>query len=445
MRTWNPSLMSSPPRVAVIASALLVLLATLVSPAAGHDHLDIHCPGKDSGAPDGAINEPSGEVTVDGVTATWGGDPGSVEFENTNEQPATVTWCAKGGTDFADDGSMNLGEQTTTLAPGEEWESDDFGTEISYFVVYDVELDEGPAPVDITLVKEWFDVDGAATDAPDADWGVEMTTSPGGDVVASVPGDDATATLAFTYDADATGWVPAAYDVTETALPEGWEEVPCDTVDAVNEAEVTGTGTGFTADADGDHLVCNQEAVEDEPETFSLTIGKVWLDLDDNVIDEPDDVEWTVELLVGDDTVASLPGDDDTYTTTDPIDGYTVTETVSGYEVVDCPDGVLTETGAGADGVGGFDGDADGLHLVCNAPDVDVLPIVIEQPDDDPEPTTTTDEVEVLAEVVTAETSTLPRTGVETLALALLGSGLLALGAAAVAGTRRREVTARWW
>ena len=445
MRTSNPSLISSPPRVAVIASALVVLLATLVTPAAGHDHLDIHCPGEDSGAPDGAIEESSGEDTVDGVIATWGGDPGSVEFENTNDVPATITWCAKGGDDFDGDGSMNLGEQTTTLAPGEEWASDDFGTEISYFVVYDVELDEGPDPVDITLVKEWFDADGAATDAPDTDWGVEMASSPDGEVVASVPGDDHTATFPSTYDLDTADWVSAAYDVTETALPEGWEEVPCEEVDTTTEAVATGTGTDFEADADGVHLVCNQEIAEEEPETFSLTIGKVWLDGDGEVTDEPDDVDWTVELLIDDDTVASLPGDDDTYTTTDLIDGYTVTETVSGYEVVDCPAEVLTGTGAGADGTGDFEGDADGLHLVCNAPDVDVLPIVIEQPDDDPEPTPTTDEVEVLAEVVTAETSTLPRTGLETLALALLGSGLLALGAAAVAGSRRREVTARWW
>lgn len=353
---------------------------------------------------------------------------------NTNELPATVVWCAKGGTDFADDGTMNLGEVSTLLAPGQTIVAGPFGTEISYLVVYDVTLDPGPDPVDITLVKEWFDPEGAPATAPEDGWGVEMTS--GEMVLASVPGDDDTATFGWTYDAESATWVPGSYDVTETGLPEGFEEVDCAEVSDTT-ATATGTGTAFAAAAGGLHLVCNQELPDDvEPEVFELTIAKVWLDDEGTVIEEPEDVDWAVTLTIDDEVVASLPGEDDTHTSTEPIDGYSVEEDLPlGWEVVDCPEDVLADAGAGADGTGEFEGDADGLHLVCNAADVDVLPIVIPTPDDDGDDDA---EVEVLAEVV-SRSSTLPATGGPVTGLLPLALVLLAMGVSLVLNTRRHR------
>jgi hypothetical protein len=86
------------------------------------------------------IESKSGTYTLNGVTAEWSGDPGMLQVKNSNDTIATITWCAKGGKNFAKDGSMSVGKTVTTLNPNEEAKVR-FGTEVSYFIVYSVETD----------------------------------------------------------------------------------------------------------------------------------------------------------------------------------------------------------------------------------------------------------------------------------------------------------------
>jgi hypothetical protein len=196
------------------------------------DQEEQHCPGSDHGAPSGAIEGASGTTTVEGITVTWSGDPGVVTFTNTTELDATVIWCAKGGTDFAADGSKTLGVQSTEVpADGLPVTEGPFGTEISYLVVYDVEFHEPPPPEPITieLVKRWFDVDGAPVDVPPGvDWGLELYVGADTEPSLTLPGDAATVDLDLLTGPD--GPAPARYGVQEAPAPEGWEAVHCDTV-----------------------------------------------------------------------------------------------------------------------------------------------------------------------------------------------------------------------
>jgi hypothetical protein len=98
---------------------------------------DQQCPDKDN---PGKVESSTGSVTVDGVNATWTGDPGHVTFTNANTTDATITWCAKGGTDFY--GSDKVTDQQSTLVMPGTPVTVNFGTEVSYFIVYSVDVDE---------------------------------------------------------------------------------------------------------------------------------------------------------------------------------------------------------------------------------------------------------------------------------------------------------------
>lgn len=100
-----------------------------------------HCPDKDN---PNKVESASGSQTVNGVNVVWGGDPGSLTLTNTNTTEATVMWCAKGGKDFYQN-SKTTGEQTTVLDASEA-NAFNFGTEISYLIVYKVTVEEPEQP-----------------------------------------------------------------------------------------------------------------------------------------------------------------------------------------------------------------------------------------------------------------------------------------------------------
>jgi hypothetical protein len=442
--------------------------------------LEQHCPGSEHGAPPGAIEGASGTTTVEGIIVTWGGDPGVVTFTNPTELDATVSWCAKGGTDFAADGSKTLGVQFTEVpADGLPVQEGPFGTEISYLVVYDVEFHEPPPPPDepitIELVKRWFDVDGAPVETPSGvDWGLELYVGADTEPSVTLPGDDATVELDLLTGPD--GPAPARYGVQEAPAPEGWEAVHCDTVQVgdltwVNEGTsamlvASGADSGaFGAMESGIHLVCNQQLEEEEPpapEPVTIGLTKVWLD-EDGAVEEAPDAPFAVTLQAAETVLVTVDETTPATVSTELPAGssYVVAEPTlpEGWELADCPAGLELE-GIVATGVGTFTASAvegaSGLHVVCNQPIVEVLPTEpIEKPEPPAPPTPTERPTPVVtptvrpaapaAEVlgVTLERAALPKTGAGLAGLA--GFAVLATlaGGATLALTRERRRTLR--
>lgn len=434
---------------------------------------DHHCPGGGNGAPRGAINRSDGERTLEpGLTVTWGGDPGSVTFANTTDRDATVTWCAKGGNNFANGGKA-LGSLETDVPAGGEVTEGPYGTEISYIVFYGVEFHEPPEPdsVEITLQKAWFDLDGVLLDgAPDVDWGLSMEVGVDAEVVATLPDGNPTATLELLDG----GTAAARYGVQETPAPAGWEAVSCNTVGSgdlswVNEGTsellvASGADSGaFGAFDSGVHLVCNQQVEEpDEPDVVTIGLAKLWLDADGEILDEAPDVDYAVTMSIQDTVLATVdPSTPAEAASTEVEVGteYLVAEPTlpDGWREAECPAGIYGADDVIADGTGIFVATGSGRHVVCNEPIVEVLPEIVVPPDvpETPEVVEVEPEVEVIPEVVevtvrpeTDEVTTqvlgvvreraLPRTGVNLLLLTGLAGGLMLLGMTGLTSTRRR-------
>jgi hypothetical protein len=337
-----------------------------------------------------------------------------------------------------------------------------------------------PDTVTIELVKQWFDVDGEPTDDPDVEWGIHLyTTRPDGSdqTVASLPGENNAAVFAF----DDEGY-PARYGVVESPVPQGWKTVPCEGLSDESE-NVVATDTSaiqaeraqdgsFPATDSGAHLVCNQQLPPVppvvrpprpvEPETVSLGLTKVWLDPDGEVLTERPDADFEVTLSVDGEVLASVDQDR-------PTDGiwlelevdttYVIAEPTlpAGWRTVTCPADIAAD-GAVSHGLGTFTV-LEGQHMVCNQAEVEVAPIIIEQPDPEPtvEPIRETEPIHVtlpipvtvpisVAEPETSELSAvrgevvevqLPRTGLDAMLLTLIALLLSAAGLTAVVATRR--------
>ena len=203
------------------------------------------------------------------------------------------------------------------------------------------------------------------------------------------------------HDADSTSWAITG-DVTDSG-----DGLVTDSFDVDPGETVTVT---FTNTFDPD----------DPPGTATSSVDvefvKVWFDADGEETDGPSS-GWAVTITehADDDTLrATLQG-----TTTSAersfVEGrdYTVAEDElpAGWDEVGCGDVNLTSVDAGdivATGTGTESADADGVHVVCNQAEVEVLAEVLEE------------EVEVLDE--------LPRTGLPTTLLSLFGLLGIALG-----------------
>ncbi|MBA4169898.1 MAG: hypothetical protein H0X68_05775, partial [Chloroflexi bacterium] len=135
-------------RTVLALGAILSLLLALFGAAAARPGTVLaagdHCPSDTNGAPSGAVNGAEGDESEQDVSITYSGDPGVVTLTNNNDTDATVVFCAKGGNEFEGD-NKNSGEITATLAP-DETQTFEFGTEISYFVLYSVTVDQPEEP-----------------------------------------------------------------------------------------------------------------------------------------------------------------------------------------------------------------------------------------------------------------------------------------------------------
>jgi hypothetical protein len=307
--------------------------------------------------------------------------------------------------------------------------------------------DEEPELIPVGLYKMWLDADGEVIleDTPDADFTLTLSV-----------GDDILATLDQDVDPP-WAWADlepgSTYTVAETNLADGWETVDCPELDPelTGAGEHSGVGTFDLTDG-GRHFVCNQEMAELPPAVFTLALQKVWLDADGDELDVAPDEEFEVVMFIDDEE--ALVVDETTeghrdviemeYGTPYEVDEPTLPE---GWELVTCPAQLLeTDELAVAHGVGDdFVADEAGVHYVCNQeiPD-EVLPVVIppeEEKEEEPKVEPKVEEkkvdeepeVEVLAEV---KQRTLPRTGADAGALALLAAGMLMIGAATLASTK---------
>ena len=117
-----------------------------------------------------------------------------------------------------------------------------------------VTIETEPEPSDddpaVRLVKFWFDADGNRVGAPDDDWTVSLLV--GDEVKASVDADDG------------SDWTPVSgnYSVSESDIPDDWEEVSCDGLDLpdIGTDYLDNSGTGdFSTSTTGAHAVCNQQ------------------------------------------------------------------------------------------------------------------------------------------------------------------------------------------
>ena len=133
---------------------------------------------------------------------------------------------------------------------------------------------EDPGPVEIILMKAWFDAEGEwIPEAPDIDWGLSMETGPPDDseIVASLPGEDNTATFEWSeFDGQ---WHASRYGIQETPSAAGWEAVACDGLTFDHDAlpaplvqtdtselkvEQGAPDGSMGATSSGVHLICNQ-------------------------------------------------------------------------------------------------------------------------------------------------------------------------------------------
>ncbi|MBA2634252.1 MAG: prealbumin-like fold domain-containing protein [Chloroflexi bacterium] len=182
------------------------------------------------------------------MTITYGGDPGVLTIMNTNATDATVVFCAKGGTGFDDDGK-NSGEMIATLGP-DETQTFEFGTEISYFVLYDVtvdEVEEDDAGIVIEKLDEQDEPLAGAIFTVEGKDGVFTTGADGQVCVDGLPQDT---TLTVTEIQ-----APAGYTIADPAS----QEVETDEDGCDDSAEVT---------------FVNTLDVVEQPELGSITIIK---------------------------------------------------------------------------------------------------------------------------------------------------------------------------
>lgn len=135
--------------VVALAVALSALFTMTAAVSAAPDP-SIHCPGDSTGegAPDGAINGASGSTSQDGVDFSWSGDPGVITVENTTDDDVVVDFCVKSGNDLDGAGNKFLvfSEEIAAGATA----TFNISKEVSYFVVYDVTVEEPPQLTDTT-------------------------------------------------------------------------------------------------------------------------------------------------------------------------------------------------------------------------------------------------------------------------------------------------------
>jgi hypothetical protein len=316
-------------------------------------------------------------------------------------------------------------------------------------ITNDVTCEQEPDLIPVGLYKMWLDADGDVImeDTPDADF--TLTLSVGDDVLATLDQDTDPPWAWADLEPGST------YTVAETDLAEGWETVDCPELDPelTGAGEHSGVGTFELTDG-GRHFVCNQEIPELPPAVFTLALQKVWLDADGEELDVAPDEEFAVVMSIDDEEALVVDETSEGHRGVIEVEFGTVYDVAEpdlpeGWELVTCPTELLTASDlAVAHGVGeDFEALEAGDHLVCNQeiPD-EVLPVVIpEEEDDEPKVEPKVEEkaeVEVLAKV---QERTLPRTGADAGALALLAAGMLMVGAAALASTtpaparRRRQ------
>ena len=124
----------------------------------------------------------------------------------------------------------------------------------------DQDVDPSPTQtttsVDVEFVKVWFDADGGEADGPTSGWAVTIIEHADDDILrATLQGTTTDVVRSFVEGRD--------YTVAEDELPAGWDEVDCGdvTLTSVDAGDIVATGTGTeSADADGVHVVCNQQA-----------------------------------------------------------------------------------------------------------------------------------------------------------------------------------------
>ena len=422
--------------LALLATALL-LTAAIATPALGEaedlgepellSSPDNTC---DKAFPDlTKIDQESGTfTTAEGVLLEWGGYGTSAEnaVHYTVPEGYTLDLCVKGGegaeTPAYYEGLTGTGSVTTL-----------YERDVSH-ISYRVNELPPPPTGSATVVKDWVGDEFDDTD-------IEVTFT--GHIDDGTPFE-----LLPNQSTDLDiGQTLTITDEAVTGMPDGCAYV-----------SDLGDGASFTTTEEQLHgtiTITNDVTCEDEePELIPVGLYKVWLDADgEPILEETPDADFTLTLSVGDDVMASVDQDADppwAWVDLEPGTTYTVAETdlADGWETVTCPE-FDEEAGAGDhSGVGTFELTEGGRHYVCNMEiPVEVLPVVI-PPEDEEEPTveppveekeideTKGDEepeVEVLAEV---QERTLPRTGADTAALAMLAAGMLMLGAATLAGTR---------
>ena len=390
-------------------------------------------------------------------------DAGTIcAVEETNSQGAdTVTI----------NGSETMSERFTIVS-GEV-------TDVFVVNIFDEEEVNGDT-VNITLMKEWFDAEGGRLmQPPGAVFTIDVTIGVEDEVVLILTDEDegqVTGTLDLLVDDD-DNLQPARYGIQEDIEGEGFRVVDC-----ADLTDTEFTNQGLTANGpfssgtdphgsflDVFHLVCNQEVADDNgngpppttpptptPTAVDLGLSKVWLDVDGSVLTDPPLVEFEITLAVDGEVVATV--DEDTpragaWSELDLGTRYVVTESTlpDGWEVTTCPPAVYgPDTGVVAHGVGSFDAEVTGDHVVCNQPIVEVAPIIIEKPEPTPDPTPapiadpTTEPAPKPVTEVLGVSEELPATGRPADALIWLATALLVAGAAVVAGDRRNRVPGRW-
>ena len=427
--------------LALLATALL-LTATIATPALGEPGSPAADPcqvgetytDKHDVSPDNAVNV--ADIVFDGdvIGTLTANDPlGTVTIAlEEGYEDYTIDLCVFGGKERQEYTGVGDGFVSDPLSTPSEQDTIAGVSNFAWRVIPPVV----PDTYDVELVKAW-----------------EVTNGPA-DLFDE---DDASATLTAT---PATGLEDGdTFTVTETDIDTGTEQ--CTVTDTAGLGDQT-LDADQTVDGTYTHTVTNYltcDADDDEPELIAVGLYKLWLDAEGDVIQEDvPEVDFTLTLSVDEEVLATLDQDSElpwVWVDLEPDTTYTVAESglADGWETVTCPE---FDEGAGAgdhSGVGTFELTDGGRHFVCNQleSEPETLPVVITRPEEQ-EPEVAPEvaeqvlaeeaEVEVLAKV---QERTLPRTGADTAALALLAAGMLMLGAATLASTtpaparRRRQ------
>jgi hypothetical protein len=291
---------------------------------------DLHCPDKDNA---NKVESASGTKTINGVTATWSGDPGQLTFTNTNTTSATVTWCAKGGEGFWN-GTFNTGEQTTTVTPDTPV-TINFDQAVSYFIMYmvDVETPETPTPASPTAIAtlDTCEVGSGDTDEvtvtvtntnDETDEAVTYTVTLGGQTKTITNlADGASDSVTFngltpgSYTASVSGddgTTATSNTVTVETCAEEQEPANPTAVASLDKCEV---GSGNTDEVTV--MVTNTDDETDEAVTYTITLGgqtKTITNLADG-----SNASVTFSGLTAGSYSASVSGDDGTTVTSNTV------------------------------------------------------------------------------------------------------------------------------